>query len=258
MRLWGLPPVCGILSLLQGWAGLPELRPPSPTPAARTAAQAQCLGLGMGCPTAPCSIPGCFEEETLLFRWAWPEPGFERERGEGARDTWLPSSLLQGCFGAKSCELPVPKSSGAGWGCGTRGGFGLFETSSNSVFLAQEFQALKIAMEDNLSPAPSFQNELNFTKCSQAVCAVKDALSAARKSQWDCLQGKGVDGMSFPKTEEGLCPPGPVPTWGTQGCILLTGLGDACGLRGSWRCWPLSRARLHNRCLSYRLLLEVL
>uniref|UniRef100_A0A8C2UCD1 Tripartite motif containing 47 n=1 Tax=Coturnix japonica TaxID=93934 RepID=A0A8C2UCD1_COTJA len=74
--------------------------------------------------------------------------------------------------------------------------------STDTIYFLQEFQALKIAMEDNLSPAPSFQKELNFTKCSQAVCAVKDALSAARKSQWDCLQGKGVDGMSFPKAEE--------------------------------------------------------
>ncbi|OXB61134.1 hypothetical protein ASZ78_013697 [Callipepla squamata] len=74
--------------------------------------------------------------------------------------------------------------------------------STDTVYFLQEFQALKIAMEDNLSPAPSFQNELNFTKCSQAVCAIKDALSAACKSQWDCLQGKGVDGTSFPKTEE--------------------------------------------------------
>ncbi|XP_072208419.1 E3 ubiquitin-protein ligase TRIM47 [Excalfactoria chinensis] len=76
--------------------------------------------------------------------------------------------------------------------------------STDTIYFLQEFQALKIAMEDNLSSAPSFQNELNFTKCSQAVCAVKDALSAARKSQWDCLQGKGVDGMSFPKAEEAM------------------------------------------------------
>lgn len=64
-------------------------------------------------------------------------------------------------------------------------------------------------MEDNLSPAPSFQNELNFTKCTQAVCAVKDMLSAVCKKQWDRLQGKGVDGLNFQEMEEGLCPPGP-------------------------------------------------
>ncbi|NXK50893.1 TRI47 protein, partial [Chauna torquata] len=74
--------------------------------------------------------------------------------------------------------------------------------STDTIYFLQEFQALKIAMEDNLSPAPGFQNELNFTKCTQAVCAVKDMLSAACKSQWDSLQGKGVDGLSFQEMEE--------------------------------------------------------
>lgn len=64
-------------------------------------------------------------------------------------------------------------------------------------------------MEENLSPALSFQNELNFTKCTQAVGAVKDVLSAACKNQWDHLQGKGIDGLSFQEMEEGLCSPSP-------------------------------------------------
>ncbi|NWS73399.1 TRI47 protein, partial [Crotophaga sulcirostris] len=81
--------------------------------------------------------------------------------------------------------------------------------STDTIYFLQEFQALKVAMEEKLSPSPSFQNELNFTKCTQAVGAVKDALSAACKSQRGRLQGKGVDGLSFQDMEEGLCPPSP-------------------------------------------------
>ncbi|NWH18407.1 TRI47 protein, partial [Grus americana] len=76
--------------------------------------------------------------------------------------------------------------------------------STDTIYFLQEFQALKVAMEENLSPAPSFQNELNFTKCTQAVGAVKDVLSAACKNQRDHLQGKGIDGLSYQEMEEGL------------------------------------------------------
>ncbi|KFV46979.1 Tripartite motif-containing protein 47, partial [Gavia stellata] len=76
--------------------------------------------------------------------------------------------------------------------------------STDTIYFLQEFQALKVAMEENLSPSPSFQNELNFTKCTQAVGAVKDVLSAACKNQWDHLQGKGIDGLRFQEMEEGL------------------------------------------------------
>ncbi|NWH63423.1 TRI47 protein, partial [Geococcyx californianus] len=79
--------------------------------------------------------------------------------------------------------------------------------STDTIYFLQEFQALKAAMEEKLSPPPSFQNELNFTKCTQAVGAVKDALSAACKKQRGRLQGKGIDGLSFQDVEEGLCPP---------------------------------------------------
>ncbi|KFP29555.1 Tripartite motif-containing protein 47, partial [Colius striatus] len=75
--------------------------------------------------------------------------------------------------------------------------------STDTIYFLQEFQALKVAMEENVSPALSFQNELNFTRCTQAVCAVKDALAAACKNQWDHLQGKGIDGLSFQEMEEG-------------------------------------------------------
>ncbi|NXE48790.1 TRI47 protein, partial [Casuarius casuarius] len=81
--------------------------------------------------------------------------------------------------------------------------------STDTIYFLQEFQALKIAMEENLSPAPSFQNELSFTKSAQAVCAVKDVLSDACKNQWDHLLGKEVDGLIFQEMEEGLySPPG--------------------------------------------------
>ncbi|NWI16340.1 TRI47 protein, partial [Crypturellus soui] len=80
--------------------------------------------------------------------------------------------------------------------------------STDTIYFLQEFQALKIAMEENLSPAPSFQNELSFTKSAQAVSAVKEVLAAACKNQRERLLGKGGDGLSFQETEEGLCPPG--------------------------------------------------
>uniref|UniRef100_A0A8C4P7B2 TRI47 protein n=1 Tax=Dromaius novaehollandiae TaxID=8790 RepID=A0A8C4P7B2_DRONO len=76
--------------------------------------------------------------------------------------------------------------------------------STDTIYFLQEFQALKIAMEENLSPAPSFQNELSFTKSAQAVCAVKDVLSDACKNQWDHLLGKEVDGLIFQEMEEAV------------------------------------------------------
>ncbi|KFQ32319.1 Tripartite motif-containing protein 47, partial [Mesitornis unicolor] len=82
-------------------------------------------------------------------------------------------------------------------------------SSTNTIYFLQEFQALKVAMEENPSLTLSFQNELNFTKCTQAVGAIKDVLSAACKNQWDRLQGKGIDGMSFQEKEEGLCSSSP-------------------------------------------------
>ncbi|NWW80190.1 TRI47 protein, partial [Climacteris rufus] len=75
--------------------------------------------------------------------------------------------------------------------------------STDTIYFLQEFQALKVAMEENLSPGLSFQNELNFTKCTQAVGAVKDVLSTACKNQWNHLQGKGMDGLNYQETEEG-------------------------------------------------------
>ncbi|NXT60163.1 TRI47 protein, partial [Chaetops frenatus] len=75
--------------------------------------------------------------------------------------------------------------------------------STDTIYFLQEFQALKVAMEENLSPPLSFQNELNFTKCTQAVGAVKDVLSTACKNQWNHLQGKGIDGLNCQEAEEG-------------------------------------------------------
>ncbi|NWV51107.1 TRI47 protein, partial [Daphoenositta chrysoptera] len=75
--------------------------------------------------------------------------------------------------------------------------------STDTIYFLQEFQALKVAMEENLSPPLSFQNELNFTKCTQAVGTVKDVLSTACKNQWNRLQGKVIDGLNGQETEEG-------------------------------------------------------
>ncbi|NXD41820.1 TRI47 protein, partial [Copsychus sechellarum] len=75
--------------------------------------------------------------------------------------------------------------------------------STDTIYFLQEFQALKAAMEENLSPPLSFQKELNFTKCTQAVGAIKDVLSTACKNQWNHLQGKGIDGVNCQEMEEG-------------------------------------------------------
>ncbi|NXO31397.1 TRI47 protein, partial [Cisticola juncidis] len=72
--------------------------------------------------------------------------------------------------------------------------------STDTIYFLQEFQALKVAMEENLSPPLSFQKELNFTKCTQAVGAMKDVLSTACKNQWNHLQGKGIDGLNSQET----------------------------------------------------------
>lgn len=90
----------------------------------------------LGCPAAPIQQPRerrpFWEEMLLHVRWACSgsrfERGVKRRCQEHVAGRAL-SSLLQSCPLAKSCELPVPKSSGAGWGCGTRDNFGLFETS---------------------------------------------------------------------------------------------------------------------------------
>ncbi|NWU37894.1 TRI47 protein, partial [Hylia prasina] len=75
--------------------------------------------------------------------------------------------------------------------------------STDTIYFLQEFQALKVAMEENLSPPLSLQKELNFTKCTQAVGAMKDVLSTACKNQWNHLQGKGIDGLHCQEMEEG-------------------------------------------------------
>lgn len=124
-------------------------------------------------------------------------------------------------------------------------------------------------MEENLSPALSFQNELNFTKCTQGVSAVKDVLSAACKKQWDHLQGKGIDGLKFQETEEGLCsrspsawrlsrqPPSSLRRWEMPaGLMAPASAGPAPTSPGSRP--ALLRCTLHNPCLGLCLVLEVL
>ncbi|XP_006018418.2 tripartite motif-containing protein 47 [Alligator sinensis] len=80
-------------------------------------------------------------------------------------------------------------------------------SSTDALCFLQEFQALKIAAEENNSPGPSFQKELSFTKSSQVVCAVKELLVTACKSQWDQLLGKGADGAGFHDMQEVIAEP---------------------------------------------------
>lgn len=120
-------------------------------------------------------------------------------------------------------------------------------------------------MEENLSPALSFQNELNFTKCAQAVGAVKDVLSAACKNQWDHLQGKGIDGLNFQETEEGLCSPSSSARRSPRHPPSSPRRWEVLGV--SCERWPLSHqlwkpparlcCTLHNPCLGLCLVLEV-
>lgn len=72
------------------------------------------------------------------------------------------------------------------------------------LFLAQEFQALKIAAEERNFSCTSFPKELSFIKSSQAVFAVKEMLVNICKTQWDQLSGKGYEGPVRYGMPEGL------------------------------------------------------
>lgn len=125
-------------------------------------------------------------------------------------------------------------------------------------------------MEENLSPSLSFQNELNFTKCTQAVGAMKDVLSAACKNQWDHLQGKGINGLSLQEMEEGLCspnspsaqrsprhPPSSPRRWEmSAGSMAPASAGPSPASPGS--CPARLCCTLHNPCLGLCLVFEVL
>ncbi|XP_062830059.1 E3 ubiquitin-protein ligase TRIM47 [Anolis carolinensis] len=67
-------------------------------------------------------------------------------------------------------------------------------SSTDTISFLQEFQALKIAAEENNFSSASFPKELSFIKSSQAVCTVKEWLVNICKNQWDLLSGKGADG----------------------------------------------------------------
>lgn len=76
------------------------------------------------------------------------------------------------------------------------------------VFLAQELLALRLALEEGCGPGPGPPRELSFTKSSQAVQAVRDALRAACASQWERLRGPGGDEDELQKLgTEGGSPP---------------------------------------------------
>lgn len=142
----------------------------------------------------------------------------------GRESALLPCAVLGPS--PESCQIPNPP--GPGGVVEQETTLACLKPSETPSFLAQEFQALKVAMEEKLSPPLSFQNKLNFTKCTQAVGAVKDVLSTACKNQWNHLQGKGIDGLDCQETEEGLCSPmfsqplslSLFPAWVGGGCRL--------------------------------------
>lgn len=61
------------------------------------------------------------------------------------------------------------------------------------MYLAQELLALRLALEEGCGPGPGPPRELGFTKSSQAVKAVREALAAACASQWGQLRGLSGD-----------------------------------------------------------------
>lgn len=175
----------------------------------------------------------------------------------GRESALLPCAVLGPS--PESCQIPNPP--GPGGVVEQETTLACLKPSETPSFLAQEFQALKVAMEEKLSPPLSFQNKLNFTKCTQAVGAVKDVLSTACKNQWNHLQGKGIDGLDCQETEEGLCSPSPC-AWMVP-CPFpssLRGWEVAAGSMSTGPC-PSSpgscSARvpctLHNPCLGLRL-----
>lgn len=80
----------------------------------------------------------------------------------------------------------------------------LYITPFSFLFLAQEFQALKIATEEKNFSWASFPKELSFIKSSQAVLAVKEMLVNICKNQWDQLSGNGDEGPILYGMPEGL------------------------------------------------------
>lgn len=162
----------------------------------------------------------------------------------------------------ESCQIPNPP--GPGGVVEQETALASLKPPETLSFLAQEFQALKVAMEENLSPPLSFQKELNFTKCTQAVGAMKDVLSTACKNQWNHLQGKGIDGLNCQEMEEGLCSLGPsawmVPCaspsslrgWEVAaGSMAPVSTGPCLSSPGS--CSARVPCTLHNPCLGLRL-----
>lgn len=73
--------------------------------------------------------------------------------------------------------------------------------------LVQELLALRLALEEGSGPGPGPPRELGFTKSSEAVRAVREALAIACASQWDRLRGLSGDEDGPPKLgPEGGCP----------------------------------------------------
>lgn len=159
----------------------------------------------------------------------------------------------------ETCQIPNPP--GLGGVVEQETTLACLKPPETLSFLAQEFQALKAAMEENLSPPLSFQKELNFTKCTQAVGAMKDVLSTACKNQWNHLQGKGIDGLNCQEMEEGLCSPAwrvpcpfpsSLPGWEVAAGSMAPVSARPCpSSPGS--CSARVPCTLHNPCLGLRL-----
>lgn len=98
------------------------------------------------------------------------------------------------------CQLPG--LSHPGWEALRRAGQGLMGTC-----VAQELLALRLALEEGSGPAPGPPGELGFTKSSQAVQAVREALAAACASQRGQLRGlSGDEDAPHKPRPEGGCP----------------------------------------------------
>ncbi|XP_077183871.1 E3 ubiquitin-protein ligase TRIM47 [Paroedura picta] len=75
--------------------------------------------------------------------------------------------------------------------------------STDTISFLQEFQALKIAVEEKIFPSTGFPKELSFIKSSQAVSAMREQLMNICKNQWDQLSGKGEEVPVFYGMPEG-------------------------------------------------------
>lgn len=102
--------------------------------------------------------------------------GTGKEWREKAAGSWPPGAVPS----SRLSSLPLARGAGA-------------RKALTVIYRAQELLALRLALEEGCGPGPGPPRELSFTKSSQAVRAVRDALTAACASQWEQLRGLGGD-----------------------------------------------------------------